>query len=111
MTLMGLLIALRAAHARIIVEGDDLIVDAPRWALNEVMRQAIKEHKQALLTLPRPYLTASGELISPCDALPQYHWQPLTDTLRELNAPRDVWERYTRQPYGRGSVHETQREE
>ena len=52
----------------------------------------------------KPYINHRGELIIPFDGDPKYHWwaggQSVAATLRELNAPREVWERYTDTPYG-----------
>lgn len=93
---MGLLIALRAGRVRLEVDGDDLIVDGPRGVLTEELWSAIAFHKQELLRLPRPYINGGGELISPAEAPPQYHWQPMAETLRELNAPPEVWRAHTR---------------
>jgi len=94
-TLMRLLIALRAAQVRLDMDSDGLCVDAPAGALSDALRDAIRQHKNALLCLPRPFINAAGELVSPALAPPQYHWQPITDTLRELNAPERTWRNYT----------------
>lgn len=103
MTLMGLLIHLRASKVRLEPNGDRLRVDAPEGALTPELRQAIREHKPELLALPRPHIGPDGTLIDPCDALPQYFWQPLAETLKELNAPPEVWARYTSVPYPGGA--------
>ena len=49
----------------------------------------------------KPYLVNRGrelELVIPCDCAPRYrYWaggQSLAQTLAELNAPPDVWQRY-----------------
>lgn len=102
MTLMGLLIALRARRVRLDVDGDRLLVDAPKGAIDSDLCLDIQDHKMALLTLPRPYINERGELISPCNSPPQYHWQPMAQTLRELHASKDVWERHTSIAYTDG---------
>ena len=97
-TLMGLLIVLRTAGVRLEIDSEGLRVEAPSEMLTELLRASIRHHQTALLALPRPYLSAAGDLITPVFAPPQYHWQPIADTLRELNAPPDVWQRYGRVP-------------
>lgn len=52
MTLMALLIALRAKRVALIVNGERLTVDAPEGALSDALKAAMKEHRQALLMLP-----------------------------------------------------------
>jgi len=99
MPLMALLIALRAGGARIDVDGGFVDVDAPPGILTPEICSAIAKHKKALMNLPRPYLTPEGELRSPSQAPPQYHWQSMTITLRELKAPPEVWRKYTNRPY------------
>lgn len=84
MNLMGLLIALRALRVRLDMDADGLRVDAPVGGLTLALQQAVRQHKAMLETLPRPFLRAGGELIIPVFAAPQYHWQPQSDTLREL---------------------------
>jgi len=96
LTLMRLLIALRAARVRLETDAEGLRVEAPAGLLTDTLRNAICEYRKTLEGLPRPYLTDTGELIVPADALPQYHWQPIADTLRELNAPPNVWRTYAR---------------
>jgi len=98
-TLMRLLIALRAAHVRLDVDSDGLRVDAPAGALNDALRDAIRQHKDTLLCLPHPFINTVGELVSPALAPPQYHWQPVTDTLRELNAPERTWRLWAGDPF------------
>lgn len=83
---MGLLIALRAGFVRLELDAEGLQIDAPVGTLTPAMREAIQRHKDALTLLPRPFVNARGELIMPLYAPPQYHWQPIEDTLRELNA-------------------------
>ncbi len=92
MTLMALLIRLRASGIGLYVTGDKLRVSAPAnsGALSDDVLAAIKAHKEALKDLPRPYLNAAGELVVPSHAPPQYHWQPTVKTLQELCAPHDV---------------------
>lgn len=47
----------------------------------------------------RPYITSEGNLIIPFDADEKYHYwrggQSLASTLLELDAPFEVWRRYT----------------
>lgn len=99
MTLNVLLIALRALPLRLYAEGDKLRVSAPDGACTSQLKQALRDHKPMLLTLPKPYINDAGDLVIPLDAPPQYHWQPLRETLRELNASPEVWRRYTSKPY------------
>ncbi len=80
---MGLLIALRAAEIRLETDADGLRVEAPAGALTDALREAIRRHQAALMDLPRPYLNGA-ELVIPSMAPPQYHWQPLPETMREL---------------------------
>lgn len=94
--LMGLLIALRAARVRLETDADGLRVDAPSGALTPGLRDAIRRHKAALEVLPRPFLRNGNELNTPAYAPPQYHWQPVADTLHELNAPLEVWRQFQR---------------
>ena len=103
MTLMGLLIRLRAARVRLEPNGDRLRVEAPEGMLTPELRQAIREHKPELLALPQPYFAPGGTLIDPCYAPPQYFWQPLAETLAELGAPPEVWAHYTSEPFPGGS--------
>lgn len=97
MTLMGLLIALRAACVRLDVDAEGLRVDAPAGTLTPALQQAIRDHQAALQDLPRPFLSEAGDLISPALAAPQYHWQPMAQTLLELDAPLDTWRKYVQQ--------------
>lgn len=94
MTLEGLLISLRARRVRLVATGEALNVDAPTGMINDRLRRLLAEHKAELLALPYPYLNASNELVIPLNAPPQYHWQPLLVTLRELNAPPHIVARY-----------------
>ena len=97
LSLMGLLIALRAAQVRLNVDADGLRVDAPAGALTPALRDAVRRHKAALEALPRPFLKDGRELIVPSYAPPQYHWQPIEETLHELNAPPEVWRLFRRE--------------
>ena len=99
MNLMALLIRLRANGIGLRVSGEDLKVSIPTSGLSEDLRLAIREHREALMRLPAPYTTSSGELIVPTDAPPQYHWQDKTKTLRELKVPPKVWRCHTSDPY------------
>lgn len=62
------------------------------------------ENSRGVPVHAKPYLNARGELIIPCDCDARYrYWaggQSIAATLRELNAPREVWVRYTDAPYG-----------
>ena len=47
----------------------------------------------------KPYINEYGELIIPFDSDPKYHWwrdvgQSIAVTLRELQAPEEVWREY-----------------
>lgn len=99
-TLIGLLITLRAARVRLDTDAGGLRVDAPAGVLTEALREAIRRHRADLLTLPHPYLSDAGELITPSYAPPQFHWQPLAQTLCDLDAPPDVWRQHGRVPPG-----------
>lgn len=99
MNLMALLIRLRASGVGLRTIEKDLTVSAPKSGLSEDLRLAIREHREALMSLPAPYITPSGELIMPADAAPQYHWQNKEKTLRELKAPPEEWRRHMVEPY------------
>ncbi|SRR5712692_6117453 len=83
-----------------------LKVKAPA-PLPEELREELRQRKAEVLALlnPRPYINQRGELIIPFDSDPRYHWwaggQSIAATLAELNAPPDVWARYTEVPYRR----------
>jgi hypothetical protein len=51
----------------------------------------------------RPYIDNNGTIIIPFNADQKYQpWnggQPLSVTLKELNAPKDIWSKYTEKPY------------
>ena len=96
-SLMGLLIALRAARVRLDTDAAGLQVNAPAGALTPLLRDAIRRHKEALESLPLPFLSAVNELIVPAYAPPQYHWQPVAETLQELCAPPQVWQQFRRE--------------
>ncbi len=95
MSLTVLLIQLRARRVHLDTRNGNVLV-TPSSALTDELRAAIREHKAALLTLPRPSLNTTGDLVILLDAPPQYHWQPVAKTLRELNAPPEIWQRYVR---------------
>ena len=99
MTLMALLIRLRATRVSLIPHDGRLRVEAPAGTLTDDVKKALTQHKEELLHLPRPYLRPDGTLIDPIYAPPQYFWQPLSVTLSELNAPPEVWRQYTSVPY------------
>lgn len=46
----------------------------------------------------KPYINQAGELIIPRESHPRYHWfasgQSIMDTLRELNAPQEIMDKY-----------------
>jgi len=50
-----------------------------------------------------PYIHHTGEIIIPFNSDPKYHFwnggQHLTDTLLELNASEDVWNKHTLKPF------------
>lgn len=54
MTAEAILERLRVLGARVSLAGDKLHVDAPAGVLTDDLRQAIREHKAALLELLRP---------------------------------------------------------
>ena len=56
MTATALLDDLRTRGVHLAVKGEHLAVDAPKGALTDALRQAIRQHKSALLAL----LTASA---------------------------------------------------
>lgn len=69
--------------------------------LPDPLREELKQRKSEVITLltsHRPYINARGELIIPFTADRRYHWwaggQSIAETLRELNAPAEVWRRY-----------------
>lgn len=51
----------------------------------------------------KPYLKSDGTLVIPSKSDPKYQWwaggQSIAETLAELEASREVWERYTNEPY------------
>lgn len=53
----------------------------------------------------RPYIDSSGTIVIPFNIDQKYHpWkggQPLSVTLLEINAPKDIWSKYTEKPYPR----------
>jgi predicted amidohydrolase YtcJ len=55
-----------------------------------------------------PYIDSSGAIVIPSNADPKYHYwnggQSLADTLRELNAPENVWRNHTEKPYPEKAV-------
>ena len=50
-----------------------------------------------------PYIDPTGTIIIPFTADPKYHYwnggQPLSETLRELNTTKDIWDKHTVKPY------------
>lgn len=65
-----------------------------------------RSHSDGHALLTRPSINRRGELIIPFDSDRRYHYwaggQSVAATLQELNAPREVWARYTEAPYGQG---------
>jgi hypothetical protein len=96
MSLTALLMRLRSARVLIGSGGNGLYVRCRPRVLTSELKQAIRSHEAALLALPRPYLTPSGDLVVPLSAAPQYHWQPLVETLLEMDAGPDIISRYCR---------------
>ena len=52
----------------------------------------------------RPFLTEDGVLIIPADCADEYRWwveggRSVAEILKELNACRSVWSRYSSDPY------------
>jgi len=89
-----------------------LRVSPPPEELPKEVREDLRRCKTEILALlvhhqsypSRPYINRRGELIIPLDCNPRYHWwaggQSIAETLAELNAPPEVWARYTEAPYG-----------
>jgi len=50
-----------------------------------------------------PYIDKTGNIIVPFSVDPKYHYwnggQKLSDTLLEINAPADIWNKHTEKPY------------
>ncbi len=86
MTLIALLIRLRACGVHLTASGEKLRVSVTPGLLTKEDQQAMAEHKEALKNLPHPYLNAAGELIVPFNAPPQYHWQSKAQTLHDVMA-------------------------
>lgn len=77
MTATGLLDDLRNKGVRLSVEEDRLAVDAPKGMLTDDVRQAIRQHKQALLALlsqpmPAAAPVQSTALPPPAPLTPSY---------------------------------------
>jgi len=55
-----------------------------------------------------PYIHHSGEIIIPFNSDPKYHFwnggQHLTDTLLELNATEEIWNKHTLKPFPLGGT-------
>lgn len=51
----------------------------------------------------RPYIDSNGTIVIPFNIDQKYHpWnggQPLSVTLLEINAPKNIWSKYTEKPY------------
>lgn len=100
--------SLRAEGAELSLSNGQLVIEAPRGLLNEERIQQLRMHKPEIVallsaTLPKPYIDDKGGLHIPMRGDPKYHWwnkgQCLEDTLRELGASAEVWERYTNEPF------------
>jgi len=50
-----------------------------------------------------PYIHHNGEIIIPFNSDPKYHFwnggQHICETMTELNAPQDVWDKHTLKPF------------
>jgi len=50
-----------------------------------------------------PYIHHTGDIIIPFNSDPKYHFwcggQHICDTMTELNAPHDVWDKHTLKPF------------
>jgi hypothetical protein len=79
-----------------------LEVTAPAPLPDDVL-EALRMNKQSILATLRPFINDRDELVIPSTAAPRYHWwaggQSIAATLLELNAPPEIWTRYTRAPY------------
>jgi hypothetical protein len=74
MTAAALLDELRTKRVQLTVDGERLGVDAPRGALTDALRQAIRQHKAALLTLlaqPAPANDTAATVPSAPQACPE----------------------------------------
>ena len=82
-----------------------LRIEAPKGTLTDDMKSALTVHKQDILqTLRniretnRPYIDEQGVLVVPFDSEPRFHWwaggQPIIETLKELDAPDEVFAMY-----------------
>lgn len=108
MTAADLLTKLQARKVRIDAIGGRLRIDAPKGVVTADLLQVLAEHKTEIMARiqGKPYLTARAELVIPLDAAPRYRWwqegQSVAETLRELDAPLEVWRLYTDEPYPHG---------
>jgi hypothetical protein len=71
----------------------------PASRLTPELRESLKQHTAAIVAvLTRPHINARGELIIPFASDLRYHWwaggQSIYQTLRELDAPPEVFARY-----------------
>jgi len=99
MTAIELLTDLQRQGFTLIPLPDGKLAVKPADRLTEDLRQSIRQCKHEMVNLlTYPYLTAKGVLIIPLTADRRFHWwnggQSIRQTLRELNAPPDVFARY-----------------
>jgi hypothetical protein len=62
-----------------------------------------KGHSSNMTQKGSPYIDHTGTIIIPFDTDQKYHYwnggQNLSETLMELKAPQDVWNKHTLKPY------------
>lgn len=72
--------------------------DALRAIVMENFEKIVGELKQKV-----PYLNDADVLVIPMGCEPKYRWwaggQSIDETLRELKVGREVWKRYSAEPY------------
>src|SRR5262245_13338699 len=99
MTALELLTHLQRQGFRLIPLPEEKLAVKPAGRLTDDLRQSIQQCKREILTLlTHPYINTKGELIIPFTADPRFHWwnggQSIRQTLRELQAPPEVFARY-----------------
>ncbi len=107
MSIGELLLALAGLRITIRADGGDLVLKGQTQELPENVRAELIRKKDSLLQhlqhLRKPFIDQTGNLHIPLNCPLRYRWwqggQPVKQTLAELNAPRDVWVRYSSAPY------------